>query len=125
MNASVMSKTEGSPEFVAYIGLDWGDETHAVMLRPVEGEAQTFTPVNSPEVLHAWLQKQGQRFEGRPVAMGVETSRGPLIHIFMAYPWLTVYPIQPATSARYRSAFTPSGAKDDQPDAAMLEELIR
>jgi len=125
MNTPVMLKTEGSPEFVAYVGLDWGDEKHAVMLRAVEGEAQACTLVNSPEVLHAWLQKLGQRFAGRPVALGVEASRGPLIHIFMAYPWLTVYPIQPATSARYRTAFTPSGAKDDQPDAAMLEELVR
>jgi transposase len=35
-----------------------------------------------------------------------------------------VYPIHPATSARYRSAFKPSGAKDDQPDALLLLELV-
>jgi transposase len=75
-------------------------------------------------VLHTWLQELAQRFEGRPVALAVETSRGPLIHVFSAYPWLTVYPIHPATSARYRSAFKPSGAKDDQPDALLLLELV-
>jgi transposase len=125
MNTEVTPKTEEQPEFVAYVGLDWGDASHAVALRPLAGKGETGTLVNSPEVLHAWLHKLGQRFAGGPVALAVETSRGPLIHVFMAYPWLTVYPIHPATSARYRAAFTPSGAKNDEPDAAMLEELVR
>ena len=76
-------------------------------------------------MLHAWLQELGQRFEGRPVALAVEASRGPLIHLFGAYPVPTIYPIHPATSARYRTAFKPSGAKDDLPDALLLLELVR
>jgi transposase len=119
-----MLKPETTPPFVACIGLDWGDQSHAVALQPVQGKTESCTLVNSPEVLHTWLQELAQRFEGRPVALAVETSRGPLIHVFSAYPWLTVYPIHPATSARYRSAFKPSGAKDDQPDALLLLELV-
>ena len=114
-------------EFAAYVGLDWGDQKHALAWTadPVKTAPQTGTLVNSPEVLHAWLQELGQRLAGRPVALAVETSRGPLIHLFGAYPWLTVYPIHPATSARYRAAFKPSGAKDDLPDALLLLELVR
>jgi transposase len=114
-------------EFAAYVGLDWGDQKHALAwtAATVKNAPQTSTLVNSPEVLHAWLQELGQRFAGRPVALAVETSRGPLIHLFGAYPWLTVYPIHPATSARYRTAFKPSGAKDDLPDALLLLELVR
>jgi len=114
-------------EFAAYVGLDWGDQKHAwaCTAGPVKTAPQTGTLVNSPEVLHTWLQELGQRFAGRPVALAVETSRGPLIHLFGAYPWLTVYPIHPATSARYRAAFKPSGAKDDGPDALLLLELVR
>lgn len=114
-------------EFAAYVGLDWGDQKHALAWTTdiVKTAPQTGTLVNSPEVLHAWLQDLGQRFAGRPVALAVETSRGPLIHLFAAYPWLTVYPIHPATSARYRAAFKPSGAKDDLPDALLLLELVR
>ena len=119
-----MLKSETTPPFVACIGLDWGDQSHAVALQPVQGKTESCTLVNSPEVLHTWLQELAQRFEGRPVALAVETSRGPLIHVFSTYPWLTVYPIHPATSARYRSAFKPSGAKDDQPDALLLLELV-
>ena len=39
-------------------------------------------------------------------------------------PWLTVFPIHPATSARIRKAFAPSGAKDDAPDAQVLLEVL-
>jgi transposase len=86
---------------------------------------ESATLANSPEALHTWLQALGQRFAGQPVALAVETSRGPLIHVFSAYAWLEVYPIHPATSAKYRAAFKPSGAKDDQPDALLLLELVR
>ncbi len=129
MNTSVTSAThtQPRPQFVACIGLDWGDETHAFSLcaEADKTPVQTGTLANSPETLHRWLQELAQRFGGQPVALALETSRGPLIHLFGAYPWLTLYPIHPATSARYRSAFKPSGAKDDQPDALVLLELVR
>ena len=65
-------------EFAAYVGLDWGDQKHALAWTSDSAKSapQTGTRVNSPEVLHAWLQELGQRFEGRPVALAVETSRG-------------------------------------------------
>ena len=113
-------------EFAACIGLDWGDQTHAWALHDTASDSvQTSTLINSPEALHGWLQELAQRWAGRPVALAIETSKGPLIHVFVAYPWLTVYPIHPATTARFRSAFKPSGAKDDTPDALLLLELAR
>ncbi len=112
------------PPPVAWIGLDWGDKTHAFALQG-SGKPETGTLDNSPEQLHLWLRGLAKRFGGQPVALAVETSRGPLIHIFSAYPWLNVYPIHPATSHRYRKAFTPSGAKQDAPDALLLLELVR
>jgi transposase len=121
------SQSAQSPsEFVAYIGLDWGDQKHAFALSTDAQKqvSETGSLVNSPESLHRWLEQLAKRFAGRPVALALETSRGPLVHLFAAYPWLTLFPIHPATSARYRSAFKPSGAKDDQPDALLLLELV-
>jgi len=62
--------TSPTPEFAAYVGLDWGDKNHALAWTAGSSKTapQTGTLVNSPEVLHAWLQELGQRFEGRPVA---------------------------------------------------------
>ncbi len=113
------------PGFVAWIGLDWGQDTHAFALAEPSGQIQEGTFTHSAEALHDWLQQLATRLGGRPVALAIEASRGPVVAALLAYPWLTVYPINPLTSARYRQAFTPSGAKDDQPDARVLLELVR
>lgn len=109
----------------AWIGLDWGDKEHAFALQDATGKSEADTLPHSAESLHAWLQSLGQRYGTRPVALAIEASRGAVIHALLEYPWLTIYPINPITSARFRSAFTPSGAKDDLPDAKVLLELVR
>jgi transposase len=109
----------------AWIGLDWGDKEHAFAIQDAAGKSETGTLPHSAENLHNWLQSLGERYGGHPVSLAIEASRGAVIHALLAYPWLTIYPINPITSARYRSAFTPSGAKDDLPDARVLLELVR
>jgi hypothetical protein len=122
-----MTKTPSTdpPAFVAWIGLDWGHDSHAFALDDRSGQTQEGTLTHSAEALHGWLEQLAQRFAGQPVALAIEASRGPVIAALLNYPWLTLYPINPVTSARYRQAFTPSGAKDDQPDARVLLELVR
>lgn len=111
--------------FVALIGLDWGDKQHALAIQDCSsGKTESSTLAHSAETVHAWLKELEQRFESRPVAVALETSKGPLIHMFLEVPWLSVFPIHPATSARVRRAFSPSGAKDDIPDAHVLLELL-
>jgi transposase len=109
----------------AWIGLDWGDKEHAFAIQDAEGKSEASTLPHSAESLHAWLQSLGQRYGDRPVALAIEASRGAVIHALLEYPWLIIYPVNPITSARYRMAFTPSGAKDDLPDAKVLLELVR
>ena len=109
----------------AWIGLDWGDQQHNFALQERGGQVQTGTLEHSAENLHRWLKELEQRFGGRPVQLGIETSRGAVIAALLQYPWLEIYPLNPVTSARYRRAFTPSGAKDDLPDALVCLELVR
>jgi transposase len=109
----------------AWIGLDWGDKKHSFALQERGGSPEAGTLEHSAENLHRWLKELEQRFGGRPVWLGIETSRGATIAALLQYPWLQIYPINPVTSARYRGAFTPSGAKDDQPDAQICLELVR
>jgi hypothetical protein len=123
---SIISNTSSSdaPEFAAEIGFDWGDKQHAVALfdgKTVESKKIAATP----ESLHGWLKEIGQRFEGKPVALALECTRGAVLNAFSAYPWLTIYPVNPLTSAQYRRAFVPSRAKDDVPDAQYLLEILR
>jgi transposase len=116
-----------SPEAqpVAWIGLDWGDKEHAFLLRDGSGHEERDKLQHSAENLHGWLRQIGERYGGRPVALAIEASRGAVIHALLQYAWLIIYPINPVTSARYRTAFRPSGAKDDLPDADVLFDLVR
>src|ERR1051325_704882 len=120
-----MNSKSVSTEFAALIGLDWGDRQHAVALLATHSHsAETSVLTHSPEQLHDWLKQLHERFQGRQIALALETSKGPLVHLLMAFPWLTLFPIHPATSARMHKAFTPSGAKDDTPDAQVLLNLL-
>jgi len=128
MNTSNSSNNPCSPQTTApaaWIGFDWGDAEHAFVLQDQAGHRQRDKIQHSAENLHGWLREIGQRYGGRSVVMAIEASRGAVIHALLQYPWLSIYPVNPVTSARYRKAFRPSGAKDDLPDAEVLLDLVR
>jgi transposase len=113
------------PDFAAFIGLDWGDRSHALALHdPAAAQTESIALNHSAENLHQWLDQLEARFGARPVALAIEGTRGAIFPVLLERPWLHVFAVHPATSARYRSAFTPSGAKDDLPDAQVLLELL-
>jgi transposase len=113
-------------DFAATIGLDWADQKHDLWIRPAEGaKAQHLGLEQTPEALHEWAAKLRERFGNRPVAIGVETSRGPVISALMAYEFVVLFPVNPKALKDYRAAFSVSGAKDDRTDAQLLEEFIR
>ncbi len=112
--------------YAALVALDWADKTHAFARQSVGAERIEQGSIEAtPEALHAWLTALGKTHGGQPVALAVEAGRNCLLHALLEYPWLTIYPVHPATSARFRTAFTPSGAKDDGPDAVMILTLLR
>jgi hypothetical protein len=120
-----MMKPNNPPEFAALIGLDWGDQSHAIALEPADGSTQTSTLQHSSESLHQWLDQLEQRFGGRPVAVAIETDQGAVVYALLDRPWVTIYPVHPATSTRHRTMFRPSGATDDMPDALVLLSLLQ
>ena len=126
MNTTPTAQTTTSTtSFAAWLGLDWGDKEHAFCLLAFgEAQPQTGKLSHSAENLHRWFKELEERFVGRPVALAVESNRGALLHVLAQYPWLEIFPINPVTSARYRQAFIPSGAKDDVPDAKILLDLV-
>ena len=113
-------------DLAAYIGLDWGDQHHAVQLQAVAGgPVERLKLEQRPDVLHAWAAQLRQRFGGRPVGIAIEQCKGAVIHALMQYEFLVLYPVNPKALARYREVFAPSGAKDDPTDAALLLDLVR
>jgi len=112
-----------SSAYAALVALDWGDQEHAFALRS-EGKHETGTIAAAAESIHPWLEALGQRHGYRPIALAIEAGKNALLHALTAHPWLTIYPIHPATSERFRQAFTPSGAKADGPDAEVLLTVL-
>jgi len=111
-------------DYSAHVALDWGDKTHAFALQTAQGTSESGTIDASPEALHGWLEQLHARTGGGLVALALESGKNGLLHALLGYPWLHLYPVHPAASARFRTAFVPSGAKDDVPDAQILLTLL-
>jgi transposase len=112
-------------ELVAYMGLDWGDERHAICVQAAEGGPIERVELDQkPDVLHAWVTQLRQRYGAGKVAIAIEQRKGAVIHALMQYDFLVLYPINPKALARYREAFRTSGAKDDPLDSELLLDLL-
>jgi len=113
-------------DYAALVGMDWGDRSHAIALSPSgQNEIESTTIVQSAEALKHWLDSLETRFEKRPVAFAIEAGSKPVMRALQERSWAVIYAVHPATSARMRSAFTPSGAKDDPPDARTLLSILQ
>lgn len=113
-------------EFAALVGLDWGDTSHEIALWDEQRQTRTRERVeHTPAALHRWVEAVHARFGGAPIAVAIEQSRGAVFDALGGYPFVTLYPINPRSAARYREVFHPSGSKDDPTDAASLLDLLR
>src|SRR6266851_88364 len=111
----------------AFVGIDWSDTKHDICLQAGHSEEREFAVVpHRPAAIDAWAASLRQRFRGRPVAVCLELAKGPLVYALQKHDFLVLFPVNPATLARYRQAFTPSHVKDDPTDAEyQLELLVR
>lgn len=83
-------------EFAVTVGWDWADKKHDLWVRPADGsKAQHVILAQSPEALHEWVAKVRERFAGRPVAIALETSRGPVISALLGYDFIVLFPVNP------------------------------
>ena len=115
-----------SNEFAAFVGIDWAHQAHAVCVLPAEGGGLQSRDVSqTPEGIAAWVAELRERFGGRPVAVCLEQSRGPLVYALMPYEFLVLYPLNPKQLSDYRAALYPSGAKSDPTDAELLARFLR
>jgi len=117
--------TLSSPVFAAFIGLDWGDEKHAVSLCAAgSATLERTTLEQTPEALADWANALRTRFPNGRIALCLEQARGALLAAMLAYEHLVPYPVNPKSLARFRQALYPSRSKNDPDDADLLLELI-
>jgi len=121
MHQTVMEQPE---DFAAFVAFDWADQKHAGAICPSGGKVEAFELEQSAQSIDTWAGQLRQRFGGKPIAVGLEQSKGALIYALMKYDFFVLYPINPKQLKRFRDAMAPSGAKDDPSDAALLLELL-
>jgi transposase len=130
-SASVFSKRKNmntnEPEnnYAACIGIDWADQKHVFsLLAAGQTQKETGTLEQKPEAIGPWIAKLRERFQGRPVAVAVEQSRGALIHALLGYDFIVIYPLHPNMVSKFREAFKSSGAKSDPLDTDQILEIL-
>ena len=112
-------------QFAAVVAIDWSDEKHDVALfDPATGKREAYTIEHSAQTIDQWATELRQRFSRQKIAVCLEQSRGPLIYALLKYDFLVLYPINPKTLAKYREAFSPSGAKDHPKDTDYLLDVL-
>ena len=112
-------------DFAALLGIDWSDKKHDLcLIETVTGKREASVLPHSPQAIDEWATALRARYGGQPLAVCLEQSRGPLIYALLKYDFITLFPVNPRTLARFREAFSPSRHKDDPPDAAYLAELL-
>jgi transposase len=112
-------------EFAAFVAIDWADQKHAWALEVNPSSDRECGNIDhTPESVDVWAAELALRFPGRPIAVALEQSRGPLVFMLTKYDHLVIFPIHPSTLANYRKSFRPSGAKDDPNDAGLLLDIL-
>ncbi|WP_259396743.1 IS110 family transposase [Psychromonas sp. SR45-3] len=111
--------------FAVLIGIDWADKKHDICEHPNHTEIYNYSIIkHKPQALHDWAMELKQRYPEQKIAIVCELKKGPLIYALAKYEHLTLFTINPSAVAKYRKAFTPSGAKDDPSDALIQVEIL-
>src|SRR2546422_6941313 len=112
---------------VAWVGIDWADESHQVCEYEVgTGNKQIYAVEQNAESLQEWINQLRIRHGGgKRIAVVLEQARGGLIYALMSTDFIEIYPVNPQSLAKFRKALYPSGAKSDPVDAELLEEMVR
>jgi transposase len=111
--------------YAAFVGLDWGDEEHALSLCAANSSAVERTTLKqTPEALADWANTLRTRFLNGQIAVALEQARGALLAGLSQYEHLVPFPVNPKSLARFREALYPSRSKDDLVDGDLLLEML-
>jgi len=109
---------------VVWIGLDWADKEHCLVVQaPNAGALSRHFVDQKPASLDAFFLKLHTEHSQAQLGVCIEQARGPVIYALMKYDFVVIYPVNPRSLADFRRAFTISGAKSDPRDADLLCEL--
>jgi hypothetical protein len=106
-----------------FIGIDWASDKHDCYVIDRDGKGFHQELTHSAESIDAWLADMLELAHGKPIAIMLEQSRGPLVYALMFRKNVLLYPVNPKQLVRYRESY-PGGGKDDPTDARYLARML-
>ena len=111
-------------DYSVYVGIDWADSKHDVCIQPKNSDEREFAVIqHRPKTIDVWVKNLQQQYGG-PIAVAVELTKGPIVSALQKYDFIDIFPVNPASLAKYREAFQPSRAKDDPTDAELAVDML-
>jgi hypothetical protein len=105
------------------IGIDWATSKHDVCIEFPNGKRSFDIIKATPEYIDEWITSLHQKYHGQ-IAVAVELCKEPNVYALQKYDFVIIFPINPAMLARYRIAFSSSGAKDDPTDVELALDIM-
>jgi transposase len=111
-----------------YVGVDWGESHHDVVVMDeagrVLGTGRVSEGLEGVRRLHELVGEHLGTDDPAAVVVGIETERGLLVRALVGAGY-AVYAPNPLAVSRYRQRHAVSGAKSDGADAKVLADLVR
>jgi hypothetical protein len=93
-NSNPPIRLSADESFAAFVGLDWADEKHAVVVLAAGSQTQEHATLeHTPEALSDWVAQLHQRFAGGKIAVILEQTRGSLLYALLPHAHLVLYPV--------------------------------
>lgn len=118
-------ETVADVEPIAYVGVDWASEEHAVCVLGADGRTQSaFTVAHSKVGFANLAQRLGRVGPVGHVPVAIERPDGRLVDVLLeaGHP---VVAVSPNAIKAWRESEVCSGAKDDPGDAEVIAEYLR
>lgn len=110
-----------------YVGLDWGRQTHHIVVVDRDGRVQLDMPFDHDAKGWDRVRRKLQRFADDDLSVlgvAIETRCGPAVDKLLEL-GLVVFPMHAKAAQRYRDRKAPSGVKDDALDAWSFADALR
>lgn len=113
-------------DFSILVGIDWADRKHDICeIQSDPAATKLSTIAATPVAIAQWANSLKARYPNQRVAVACELKKGPLVYALEQHEHIVIFPVNPATVAQFRRAFTYSGAKDDPSDALIQAQILQ
>jgi hypothetical protein len=89
ISLEVMMARLPTQEFAAFVGIDWTDATHAVCLQVAGSDTRESSVLeHMPEAIGTWARTLRHCFGGKPLAVCLEWTKGPIVSALRTHDFL-------------------------------------